>query len=234
MNYNRALHIDDYNHLAPWVNRLNEFEHYIGQQRVPYRKDHHHREWEYASCLQQLEQLGLPKSILIHDTGSGGSYFPPFLAKEGWNIEVSDSMDYGDPTTDFLIPQCTHLGVRIPIRKLAVEDMYEVKDETFGVSMCISVIEHVDPNSFLKALNELVRTTQKGGYIFITSDFFRDKEAWEKSPFKQIQHNVFYERNVEAIMSCIPVEFVGEKDFSYRGDFVNNYSFVNICLKRTS
>lgn len=232
MIYNRALHIDDYNELAPWVNRLNEFEHYLNNQLVPYRKDHKHREWEYSSILQQLEQLGIPKPARIHDTGSGGSYFPPFLAREGWKIDVSDSMHYGDIIHSFLVPQCTHLGIEIPVYSEPVEQLSSIADESVDVAMCISVIEHVDPSQFVKALQELYRITKQNGYIFITSDFFRDEAQADASPFRQIQHNIFTPEKAAEIETLIPVSFVGGKDFSYRGDFVNNYSFLNLCLQK--
>lgn len=234
MIYNRALHIDDYNGLAPWVNHLNEFEHYLSQQRVPYRKDHKHREWEYASVLQQLAELAIPKTALVVDTGSGGSYLPPLLARDGWRIVVADSMDYGDFVDDILIPQCTHLALEIPVLRTPVENMHLTADEAFDVTMCISVIEHLHPSSFEDGLKELKRITKPGGHIFITSDFFRDEEQANKSPYRQIQHTIF----TPDVMADIPrrmgygVSWVGPLNFEYRGDFVHNYSFCNMCLRK--
>jgi 2-polyprenyl-3-methyl-5-hydroxy-6-metoxy-1,4-benzoquinol methylase len=235
MIYNRALHVDDYNDLAKWHNRLNQLQRLMDNKMAPYRKDHLHREWEYSNVLCQLEELNVEKTDRIMDTGSGGSYLPPVLARLGYAVEVSDSMAYGDFIDTFLIPQCLNLDIRIPVTKCPVEDMSVFEDGTFAVTLCISVIEHVDTTLFEAALRELKRVTKVGGYIFITSDFFRDLAQADASPFRQIQHNLF----MPEVMDDLPrkmggdVSWVGEQpDFSYRGDWVNNYSFVNICLKR--
>lgn len=232
MLYNRSLHVDDYNDLARWVNRLKEFEHHLLHNKIPYRKDHEHREWEYASVLQQLDELHIQLGDRILDTGSGGSYLPIYLAKAGYRVQVSDSMAYGDIVEYFLIPQCLSLGLEVPVRPDPVESL-SYPNDSFDVSLCISVIEHVSEDRYHQALRELYRVTRPGGYIFITSDFFRDIGHADKSPFREIQHNLMTPESVMNIPSIIPVSYVGEQDFTYKGDWVNGYSFVNMCFQRS-
>jgi SAM-dependent methyltransferase len=237
MIYNRSMHIDDYNDLAKWHNRLNELQRLMDSKLAPYRKDHLHREWEYSNVLRQLDELDVSKTDRIMDTGSGGSYLPPVLAKLGYAVEVSDSMGYGDFIDTFLIPQCMNLEIRIPVTKCPVEDMSCFADETFDVTMCISVIEHLHPDLFEAGLKELKRVTKIGGYIFITSDFFQNEEQADKSIFRSIQHNLMMPQTMMDLPGKMGdgVSWVGgHPDFVYRGDFVNNYSFVNICLRRES
>jgi hypothetical protein len=201
------------------------------------RVDHSHRFWEYANVVLQLRELGVSLDSHIHDAGSGGSFLPLFLkvCKGYRQVSVSDSMAYGD-YTPHLIDQCRHLGIEIPLYVAPVERLLSVTGgQAFDVTLCISTIEHVASELFLDALRELALVTKPGGYVMITSDFFSDLEAAELSPFKTIQHTKF----TPTLASKIPelsedlLEFVGEQGFSYRGDFVNNYSFVNMCLRRT-
>jgi ubiquinone/menaquinone biosynthesis C-methylase UbiE len=96
--------------------------------------------------------------------------------------------------------------------------------------MCISTIEHVDDHE--KAFAELVRITKPGGYIFITSDYFRDLPHYEQSISRHLQVTPYREEFVLALPDRFAVDFVGETDLAYAGDFVHNYSFCNVCLRK--
>lgn len=236
MKYNRVLHSDDYVELEPWRSALKRFKAELHTNSVPFREDHEHREWEYSMILRQLMELQMPADARILDTGSGASYIIPYLIACGYkNVICSDSFGYGDPT-DWVYQQSRWLGADIPILQLAVEDMSPVADESFDVAMCISTIEHIAADKFTQALKELFRITKKGGYVFITSDFFENLERAEESPFRSIQHTIFTPNNVfeKLSESGVNATFVGEilDGFAYRGDFVNNYSFINLCLQK--
>lgn len=260
--YNRALHPDDYEHpsLAPHVAALRVFEQRLARTGAPYRKDHQHREWEYGQVIRQLVEQGIvpgagqvvdvesrergpdrPWAPRILDTGSGASYFPPMLKMLGYDITVSDSMDYGD-TTDWLRRQCFGLGIEIPLVIAPVQKL-GLESDQWDVTMCISVIEHVAVDQFAAGLCELVRVTKPGGFIFITSDFFRDEPHALTSPSLGCQHNRFYEHNaLGKILDVVghAVRPVGGADapdsmpqgLRYRGDFVNGHSFVTFCLQK--
>ena len=102
--------------------------------------------------------------------------------------------------------------------------------EKFDVTMCISTIEHVDDHD--AAFRELVRITKPGGYIFITSDYFRDIPQWEASPSRHLQVTPYMKDFVLDLPAKFGLAFVGETDFDYRGDFVHSYSFCNIVLRK--
>jgi hypothetical protein len=90
--YTRSLHPDDYGFL-PHAGALRAFERELCACGVGHREWHEHRLWEYASMLQQLEELGVPKDATILDVGSGGSFFPPYLATVGGYPEcVADGL----------------------------------------------------------------------------------------------------------------------------------------------
>lgn len=235
--YNRALHTDDYPALLPWSRMVLDFEHEMRSKGIPYRKDHEHRTWEYANVLKQLETLlvgRLKSDVHVLDTGAGGSSLAPLLAVMGYRVTITDSMAYGDIREAFTEPQrrMLNLETNMPVIDEPVEMMASVDSESMDVAMCISVIEHVAEDQFLPALRELRRVTKPGGYLFLTSDYFENAEQHTASPYRQIQHTAFTEQLVHEIPALLGVEFVGGADLRYRGDFVHNYSFVNMVFQK--
>jgi len=230
--YNRVLDPADYDtFLKTESGDLRRFMRLLANKRVSYRNDHGHKLWEYSMVWKQMAELA-PENPSILDTGSGASYFPLFLATKGFNVTVSDSNEYGDPTA-MLVQQCLRMKVELPSRVCPVEQMDIFEDGSFDIAMCLSVIEHVHKDKFADALHELARVTKIGGLVFITSDFFKDEASWEASKFRSIQHTCFREDNIDELLSIEPaLTFVSPPDFSYRGDFVNNYSFVNMCFRK--
>ena len=234
--YNRSLHHDDY-HWLPHTEGLRLFQAGMARAGVPHREWHPHRFWEYASIMQQLANLEVPPNCELVDIGAGASFFDPYLALLYPRLCCTDSMKYGD-VTGMVDAQRRHYGVALPLYDLMLEDMGEKPaigwggaTGKFDVTMCISTIEHVDDHD--TAMAELIRITKPGGYIFITSDYFRDIPQWEASPSRHLQVTPYMQAYVESIPTRWPsVEFVGDTDFSYAGDFVYTFSFCNICLRK--
>jgi hypothetical protein len=239
--YNRALHPDDYAQLQPHLTDVQKGEAALREKAAPFRKDHHHREWEYANVLRQLRDLtyagAIPGASRILDTGFGANYFTPTLKTLGYNVEAMDSMHYGD-CTPWLIQQCYALDIEVPLHVIpaGLVAMEDLADETYDVTLCISTIEHVDERDFWGAWDELRRVTKIGGYVMATTDYFPHLDAWHASKFKQIQHTPVTEQFAdETLVPKLAAEglvTVGGVDLAYRGDFVDNYSFVNLCFQR--
>lgn len=248
--YNRSLHPDDYEHpsLKPYVQRIQQFER-ERMQGLFYRKDHIHREFEYANVQRQIVERfpgHMPEEVRILDTGFGINYFTLFLKDFGFDVTANDSEDYGKVEAVFQT-QCTALGLQIPLNLSPVQKL-TLPDNTFDVTLCISVIEHLSPEQFDDGLRELVRVTKPGGYVMITSDFFRDAAHADESPNVHCQLSRFYEETaLDKIMDTVgpSVFLVGGVDGSampdindqfggirYRGDFVNGASFVNFCFQK--
>lgn len=227
--YNRSLHPNDYDFL-PTVPDLKRFEWDMQVRGVPRREWHPHRFWEYGSILQQLADLNIPFNAEIVDVGAGASFFDPYLARIYPKLCEVDSMKYGD-VTHMVSAQREAYSVALPLYDLACEDLSVLNDGQFDVTMCISTIEHVDGHD--DAMRELVRITKPGGYIFITSDYFRDLQQWEVSPSRHLQVTPYMKEYVVTIPDRFGLEFVGDSDFDYCGDFIHNaYSFVNMCLRK--
>lgn len=231
--YTRSLHPADYDFL-PHSPALRRFEWDMQVRGIPHREWHEHRVWEYASMMQQLEELNVPKTALILDVGSGGSFFPPYLVSQGDypNVALTDSMKYGDVTV-MIAAQRDAYDCQLPLYDLLAEDMSPIPDNFYDVTMCISTIEHVDADKHDDALREIWRITKPGGYIFITSDYFRDMIQFAVSPSRHLQFTAYTKEFVLDLPNKVPVSFVGETDLDYCGDFIHGaYSFVNICLRK--
>jgi SAM-dependent methyltransferase len=227
--YNRSLHPDDYDFLKPYTIPLRIFQSDMVKNCVPHRDWHPHRFWEYASILQQLDELGVPRDAEMIDVGSGASFFDPYLAMLYPRLCCTDSMKYGD-ITPMVEAQRMAYDVVMPLFDLPLEDMSSWPYPVFDVTMCISTIEHVDDHD--AAMRELVRITKPGGYVMITSDYFRDIEQWEASPSRHLQVTPYMQAFVETLPVRFGLEFVGPTDFAYAGDFVHTYSFVNLCMRK--
>lgn len=226
--YTRSLHPSDYDFLS-YVPELQKFQWEMQRDGVPHREWHRHRMWEYGSIMQQLIELEVPDSAEIVDVGAGASFFDPYLALLYPNLCEIDSMKYGD-VTSMVEAQRAHYQVALPLYDMACEDLAGIETDRFDVSMCISTIEHVDDHE--AAMRELVRITKPGGYVFITSDYFRDAQQWEGSISKHLQVTPYTKEFVLELPDRFGMEFVGETDLDYCGDFVHNYSFVNVCLRK--
>jgi len=234
--YNRSLHPDDYQFLVKWDAELRVHLQDMVNRGVPHREWHPHRFWEYASILQQLEELGVSERAEMIDLGSGASFFDPYLTTQFPLLCCTDNMQYGDISPE-VEAQRRAFNISLPLWAIDIEDMREGAvpgwggaTDKFDVTMCISSIEHVTNHD--KAMWELIRITKPGGYIFITSDYFRDTDHWNVSVSKHLQITPYTLDYVSSIPSTFGLDFVGSTDFEYKGDFVHNYSFVNLCLRK--
>jgi 2-polyprenyl-3-methyl-5-hydroxy-6-metoxy-1,4-benzoquinol methylase len=233
--YNRSLDPADYDFLTA-VPELRMFQQAMQANHVPHREWHPHRFWEYGSVLQQLTELGVPSDVEIIDVGAGFSFFDPYLALKYPRLCEVDRFEHENHSWQVQL-QRDHFNVALPLYQLSVEDLSPRPDigwdgghEKFDVTLCISVIEHVHDHD--AGMRELVRITKPGGYVFITSDYFRDLEHFEQSASRSQQVTAYRKEFVEVLPERFGLEFVGNIDFDYRGDFVHNYSFCNLCLRK--
>lgn len=227
--YTRSLHPDDYNFLREWNEPIVAFQKDMVAKDVPHREWHPHRFWEYASIMQQLTELGVPASAEIIDIGAGASFFDPYLALKYPRLCCTDSMKYGDVNA-MVDAQRAHYGVEMPLYDMIVEVMPSWMTGLFDVTLCISTIEHLDDHD--KGFAEMVRITKPSGLLMITSDYFRDAEQFEQSVSRHLQVTDYNDEFVRSLPNRFAVDFVGGTDLGYRGDFVHNYSFCNICLRK--
>ncbi len=232
--YTRSLHTDDYAFLQLYVDPIAEFQRNMVAHNVPHREWHTHRLWEYASIMQQLVELNVPFDAEIIDVGAGASFFDPYLAFLYRRLCCTDTEKYGDYSW-MVQKQREAYGISLPLYNLSLEDMSSHMEigwggahEKFDVTLCISTVEHVDDHD--KAFAELVRITKPGGYIMITSDYFRNSAHFEKSVSRHLQTTPYSKEYILDLPRRFAIDFVGETDLDYLGDFVHNYSFCNILV----
>lgn len=233
--YTRSLDPQDYEFLTH-AEPIRKFE---AEMMVPHCRSHEHKIWENASIMQQLEELGVPKDASVIDVGSGGMFFPPYLAMIGGyrDLTLTDSMDNQDITQMVRVQERAY-GIHMPVIAVRAENMDMLPSARWDVVMCISTIEHIAADQHDNALRELWRLTKPGGLIFITSDYFRsvhgqlDFAQAAASPYKDGQQTCYHKELILNLPTVIPVEFVGATDLDYRGDFVHNYSFCNVCVRK--
>lgn len=236
--YTRSLSSSDYAFLQSYVDPIAAFQQGMALRGIPHREWHTHRLWEYASIMQQLTELDVPSNAEMIDVGAGASFFDPYLALKYPLLCCTDTEKYGDYSW-MVQKQREAFGVSLPLYNLNLEDMspnmaigWGGATDKFDVTLCISTVEHVENHD--AAFAELVRITKPGGYIFITSDYFRDAEHFEHSVSRHLQVTPYSESYVLSLPQRFPVDFVGETDLAYAGDHVHNYSFCNVALRRRS
>lgn len=233
--YTRSLHPSDYEFLRQWNEPIVVFQADMVAKGVPHREWHPHRFWEYASIMQQLEELAVPRDAEIVDIGAGASFFDPYLALRHPKLCCTDTEKYGDHSW-MVAAQRAHYGVALPLFNEPVEGMPEAWGDFFDVTLCISTIEHIDDHD--KGFAEMVRITKPGGLLMLTSDYFQDLVQFEQSVSRHLQVTPYRKEFVLDLPNRFDVDFVGWAqegnltDLDYRGDFVHNYSFCNVCLRK--
>ena len=119
------------------------------------------RRWEYPYC-----RLNLPdeRPCRVLDAGSGITFFPFLLARQGFQVACAD-IDRG------LVPVFERAGhlTRVPIefRACGIESL-DWPDRSFDAVACVSVLEHVPGRT--RAMDELARVLEPGGRLVITWD----------------------------------------------------------------
>lgn len=148
------------------------------------------RLWEYPYAYQII-QMYKPEKIL--DIGIGNGAFANVLKTEGYDVTGVDNYQEGwtdkfNSLTDF----------DIPVINADAVDLSVIDDNTYDISMLISVIEHIPSNTILcqkrgipktaemlreenpikrKVISEAVRVVKPGGCLILTSLIYLDYPA---------------------------------------------------------
>ncbi len=96
----------------------------------------------------------------------------------------------------------------------------------FDAVFCISVIEHTDPDETF--FRNLLKGVRPGGTFFLTTDFYPTGEI--RNPGHSRTYNA---ETLERWGTTSPgFSSPGGFDYYYHGDFVFNYSFGSLHLRR--
>jgi 2-polyprenyl-3-methyl-5-hydroxy-6-metoxy-1,4-benzoquinol methylase len=227
MHFNRVLQESDYDELQSEMFWLSSLLKEMEDKGLSTALNHVHRRWEYGLAKALVDQRG--QELTIIDVGSGASPLGIGLKVAGHDVWETDSCQYGDPVHE-LRRQCWAYGVEIPWVPQPVEDMPDVPSNTFDVTLCISVMEHVGREQEQAGWRELRRITKPGGLIFATMDFHPDPTI--ETPFKEIQQTIYNEEHLREVRKWLRCRLLGEPEWEYHGDMVNNYSFGALAVRK--
>lgn len=217
MNYCRVLHPDDYKTfdehklVVPLRNELSI-----------YRYEHHHRNWEYGLALKLLLNSDV-KTVL--EVGGGGSLLAPLLAINDFDVTVVDP----DPWCGEAIKNQRNI-INKSIKFIGKSFLDYDVEKTFDAVLCISVIEHVILEEEVKLFwNKLLESSDD--LVFITTDFRSDGVRGAN------QFHMFTKEKLQDLLEIAKKHgffSLGEPDWEYKGNFVYDYTFASMGLKRNA
>lgn len=213
MKYSRVLHPNDYRkftaHLA--VDDL------IPKLKNVSRYEHEHRKWEYGLALQFLLEN---ESKTVLDVGGGGSLFSPLLAYYGMEVtqtdisngeeEVGKQNKIINTDTKFFMADFSEEGIDFG---------------KYDAVVSISTIEHVSNDE--QFFRNLLSHSDK--LVFITTDFSKEGKRFSASHLRTYSGDTIKELEDIGIQSGFDLDHF---DYSYRGNFVYDYTFASMALKR--
>ena len=125
------------------------------------------RRWEYPfayNSLTHFSESTHPKEMMILDAGSGCTFFPYYLAKQGFQVYCCDN-------DKSLIQIFEHVnpkeGVTINFEPMDLRSL-KYPDGIFDVIYCISVLEHSRNHGDI--IRNLNRVLKKDGLLILTFD----------------------------------------------------------------
>jgi SAM-dependent methyltransferase len=222
----KALHPDDYNHLHDEMAR-------IGHARNIFHGlcnfDHPHRMWEYSIALAALGTRANLVGKRILEVGCGSSLLAAILAWGGAKVTTSDISDHRGVQEEMGRRALADVGATLGgnLWFLQANFSEQAIGGDYDAVLAISVIEHVEHHRrFFAALLSAVAI---GGVVVLTTDFSPDGGK------KCEGHLRTYSPAMLEEMATYP-GFVSEggTDYSNPGNFVYDYNFASLVLRRTA
>jgi ubiquinone/menaquinone biosynthesis C-methylase UbiE len=140
------------------INYYNKFDEWGRLEREPIE---YHVNWHYIKKY-------LPKTGHVLDNGAGPGKYSMELAKEGYNVTLSDLTPR---LVDIAKSKAIELNLNHKFNDFLVADareLYILEDEKFDASLMLGPMYHLqDEIDRIKAVNEIKRVTKKGGLIFV-------------------------------------------------------------------
>ena len=187
------------------------------------------RYWEYSKGMFLTRHAG----NRVLDSGSGYSLFPLALAAAGKEVYSLD-----DGFLDMRIMQAEQLELKInnvtgQFQKLPYADNF------FDVAFSISCLEHLESLSDLNtSLLELRRVVRPGGFVYITTDYYKEyidygKALWGRAAYATRYFNS--KKLNELIIGPSGMRLVGNPDIIDNTDWgsaplYGHYTFCALML----
>jgi 2-polyprenyl-3-methyl-5-hydroxy-6-metoxy-1,4-benzoquinol methylase len=127
------------------------------------------RIWEYPYVYYWLNKLNNENNkskITIIDYGSGITFFPFLLAKEGYNIRCLDVDERYIPIFNKCSSKLNNIKNKINLE--IIKNKIQLSDNSIDIVYSVSVLEHID--NYEMTLNEISRVLKKNGILILTMD----------------------------------------------------------------
>lgn len=236
----RTMHLDDYKQMEAEGAFIEEV--HIGI-KMWYEYQHQHRLWEYALAVKVLKEhfANDPrKNLVVSDHGCGAGYLSPLLLWLGHHVLLYECWTFGSEE-QFMMEQMRRV---FELRKDA-GGSYQMRNRPLGkltqadrpvdAAFCVSTLEHIV--AYQDAFVDLLKTVDKGGLVFITSDFGEHEK--DDYIFNNLRAGKMFTkdtyRELELIarsMDFAPVGGQTEWEWSEECRLVHNYGFASMALKR--
>lgn len=210
MILSKTLELSDYEALG------QHYEYVKSLWHLPSRKEHPHRQWEYAMTCRALDENDVETAV---DVGGGGSLLAPILAIAGVDILQIDPAD-----NDWLLSAQQLMTEKVlPYEKVHFENWQN--DRMFDAVLCISVLEHVpdDMAMFRKLLSHARKV------VATTVDFHPSGK-----PVIAGHIRTYNEEMMERFIAIAAEDGFGPAgglyDYSKPGDHVYGYNFASLVL----
>jgi len=178
MDYNTFIDKRELALLARETGEMTRFDSYL-RNRLSDSSIDGLKAWEYGKLVNFIGDFS---GLRVLDVGPGDSTFCLFLARKGARVTTIDYPQPFAPDKEGFRERCRQNNIGTTCGTM-LNLPYE--DEKFDLVLCISTIEHLDVSAnwepipycdFLsstkRALLEMGRVLQKGGYLYLTSDAY--------------------------------------------------------------
>ena len=129
--------------------------------------------YTYDGLIKDIESsIGLNSSDIVLDSGCGTGELSKQIRPK---VKMVYAMDYSISMVD-LAEQ--NLGVEIPVVWSDVRQQLPFNNNKFSKTLCVAVMQYIGYNDKQTMVQELMRVTVPGGYVFI-GDILPPENKWK-------------------------------------------------------
>lgn len=230
--YTKTVDENDYQYISEIVADLKCVASLLAKYEVRVEIGHPHRFWEYGMAVSAAEKvLGNLKGAKVLDVGAGASLLGPALS---WTYEAQVSE--AEPDFNFYPGRCFANAFlktnSMPEIRWFNQGVGELPEEKFDAVFCISVLEHCAPHVENRAWKNLASRVRPGGLLFVTVDCMPRRTG--AYTFDNLRQQNFVVEDIQARTKTLldEFEFIGTPDWTYRPNYVFDYSFLSVGMRK--
>lgn len=245
----KSIQLEDYKEVKEaydqmmWFN--HEFRHQVPNARIdsygyPGALGHPHKMWEWSRALHLIKQMypnaKRPDGWAPRVVSIGSAFCPlePALCYLGYSV-VDGDVDASCGTEREKINSFLEKFNGNPLKwvQTGFGTLHERVGLNWDVVMCISTIEHVDIPLEKAAWKEMADMLKPGGLLIVTMDGMPESRKGFK--YDDVRWTNYGPDLIKARVEELHyygMKPVGEVDYTYHGNHVNDYSFWFIAMTK--